>query len=167
MSAPSAEPQAKLKKMDELRQLVAEAQRNGRSVVLANGCFDLLHVGHTRYLQGARESGDILIVAVNNDASVRALKGEGRPLQTAGERAEIIASMECVDFVLVFGDRTVDRILLELKPDVHAKGTDYTRDSIPERGTVQSYGGRVAIVGDAKEHSSRDMIARILGRFRP
>jgi len=160
-------PQSKIKGIAELRALVAEAKRSGRTVVFANGCFDVIHVGHTRYLQGARAQGDVLIVAINSDESVRSLKGVGRPLQSADERAEIIASFDCVDYVLVFAGPTVDRILRDLEPDVHAKGTDYTSETVPERETVRSYGGRVAIVGDAKGHSSRDMIARILDRSRP
>ncbi len=160
-------PQSKLKKIDELHALVADAKRAGRTVVFANGCFDVLHVGHIRYLQGARAQGHLLIVGINSDRSVRALKGAGRPLQSESERAEIMASFECVDYVLIFDDATVDRVLLELRPDVHAKGTDYSSETVPERETVRSYGGRVAIVGDAKDHSSRDMIASILEIFRP
>jgi rfaE bifunctional protein nucleotidyltransferase chain/domain len=159
-------PQEKLKTSEELRALVAEAKRAHRTVVFANGCFDVLHVGHIRYLQGARAQGDLLVVGINSDESARALKGAERPLQSAAERAEILASFECVDYVILFDETTVDRILLELKPDVHAKGTDYTSESVPERETVNSYGGKVAIVGDAKAHSSRDMIADILEKFR-
>ena len=162
----SRAPQSKLKQIGELCSLVADTQHRGGIAVFANGCFDLVHVGHIRYLEGARALGDILIVGINSDHSVRTLKGAGRPLQTESERAEIVASFECVDYVLVFEDATVDRILLTLKPDIHAKGTDYTSESVPERATVHSYGGRVAIVGDAKAHSSRDMIASILDRFR-
>ncbi len=160
-------PRSKIKTIAELRSLVADAQRDHRIVVFANGCFDVIHVGHIRYLEAARAQGDILIVGINNDESVRALKGAGRPLQSAGERAEIVASFECVDYLLIFEDATVDRVLLELRPDIHAKGTDYTRESVPERETVSSYGGKVAIVGDEKAHSSRDMIACILSRFLP
>ena len=158
---------AKLKEIDELRALVVDAKRAGRTVVFANGCFDVLHVGHIRYLQGARAQGDLLIVGINSDRSVRALKGAGRPLQSESERAEILASFECVDYVLIFDDATVDQVLLELRPDVHAKGTDYSSETVPERETVRSYGGKVAIVGDAKEHSSRDLIASILEKFHP
>ncbi len=162
---PPTDPRVKIREITELRSLVSEAQRNGRRVVFANGCFDVIHVGHTRYLQGARAQGDMLVVGVNSDESVRALKGKGRPLQNAAERAEIVASFESVDYVLVFDDPTVDRVLLELRPDVHAKGPDYSCDNVPERATVRSYGGSVAIVGDPKEHSSRGMIARILERL--
>lgn len=159
-------PLSKLKDLATLRALVAEARREGRTVVFANGCFDIIHVGHIRYLREAKASGDILIVGINSDESIRALKGKGRPLQCAEERAEILASFEFVDYVLIFGESTVDRILLDLKPDLHAKGTDYTGDTVPERETVRSYGGRIAIVGDPKDHSSRDMIASILSKLR-
>ncbi len=157
-------PHSKVKDLTELRVIVSGAKRNARTVVFANGCFDVIHVGHTRYLEGARAQGHLLIVGINGDESVRALKGAGRPLQNEDDRAEIVASFECVDYVLIFADLTVDRILKELQPDVHAKGTDYTSESVPERETVRSYGGRVAIVGDPKDHSSRDVIARILDR---
>ncbi len=159
-------PQAKIKEITDLRAIVANARHEGRRVVFANGCFDVLHVGHTRYLEGAKARGDLLIVGINSDESVRALKGNGRPLQSESERAEIVESFACVDFVLIFSDPTVDRILEELRPDVHAKGTDYTSENVPERRTVLAYGGTVAIVGDPKDHSSRDVIARILDRFR-
>lgn len=156
----------KLKTIEELRVLLAEAKTAQKTVVFANGCFDVIHVGHIRYLQGAKAQGHLLVVGINSDDSVRALKGTERPLQSDAERAEILSSFECVDYVIIFNETTVDRILLELKPDVHAKGTDYTSQSVPERATVHSYGGRVAIVGDAKAHSSRDMISRILDKFR-
>ena len=134
-------------------------------MVFANGCFDLIHVGHIRYLQNARSLGDILILGINRDRSVRLLKGEGRPLQNEEERAEILASLECVDYVLLFDAPTVDAILERLRPDFHAKGTDYTAESVPERETVRAYGGSVAITGDPKDHSSRDLIKTILARF--
>jgi D-glycero-beta-D-manno-heptose 1-phosphate adenylyltransferase len=145
---------------------VAEAARAaGRLVVLANGCFDLLHVGHVRYLEDARALGDLLIVGVNSDAAVRRLKGPGRPLMPAGERAELLAALRAVDHVVVFDDDTADRLVGLLRPAIHAKGTDYTPDSVPERTSVSAVGGRVAITGDAKEHSTRDVIAEILARF--
>jgi rfaE bifunctional protein nucleotidyltransferase chain/domain len=159
-------PESKVKGMKDLRSLIAQARRRRQTVVFANGCFDLMHVGHVRFLEGAKAQGDILVVGVNSDESVGALKGAGRPLQNAADRAEILASFDCVDYVTVFRDATVDRLLRELKPHVHAKGTDYTRESVPERETVRSYGGRVAIVGDAKSHSSRDLISSILAKFR-
>jgi rfaE bifunctional protein nucleotidyltransferase chain/domain len=145
---------------------VAEAARaSERRVVLANGCFDLLHVGHVRYLEGARALGDLLIVGVNSDAAVRRLKGPGRPLMPAGERAEILAALRAVDHVVVFDGDTADGLVALLRPAVHAKGSDYTPESVPERGTVLATGGRVAIAGDAKRHSTRDVIADILARF--
>lgn len=135
----------------------------GRTVAFANGCFDLLHVGHVRYLQGARAEADRLIVAINSDASTRGLKGEGRPILDQDARAELVGALRCVDYVVIFDDPTVDRLLKLLKPDVHCKGTDYTPDTVPERETVRAYGGRVAIVGDPKDHSTREMLARLGG----
>jgi rfaE bifunctional protein nucleotidyltransferase chain/domain len=157
---------SKTKTVAELRTLAERARAAGRKVVFGNGCFDLIHVGHIRYLQGARALGDLLVVGINSDASVRALKGDGRPLQPQDERAEIIASLECVDYLVVFDEPTVERLLLEIKPDIHAKGTDYTDESVPERDTVRSYGGRIAIVGDPKGHSSRDLITTILAKMK-
>ena len=146
---------------DRLRALVAADRAAGRTVALANGCFDLLHVGHVRYLQGAAAEADRLIVAVNDDAGVAALKGAGRPVQAAAERAEIVAALGVVDYVVVFTTPTVAGLLRVLRPDVHCKGTDYTPESVPERSVVRSYGGRVAIVGDPKEHSTRELVDRI------
>jgi D-glycero-beta-D-manno-heptose 1-phosphate adenylyltransferase len=160
------DPLSKLKKAEELKKLIATAQRNGKAVVLANGCFDLIHVGHTRYLEGARAQGDVLVVAINSDASVRSLKGAGRPLQSDVDRAEILGSLECVDHTIIFDAPTVDGLLLQLRPDIQAKGTDYTRETVPERQTVRAYGGTVAITGDSKDHSSRDMIQAILAKCR-
>jgi rfaE bifunctional protein nucleotidyltransferase chain/domain len=145
----------------ELMEAVVRERSAGRTLSFANGCFDLLHVGHVRYLQGAAAEADRLIVAVNGDASVAALKGPGRPVLTGADRAELVAALRGVDYVVLFGDRTVERLLARLKPDVHCKGTDYRVDSVPERGVVQSYGGRTAIVGDRKTHATRDLIARI------
>jgi rfaE bifunctional protein nucleotidyltransferase chain/domain len=145
-------------------ELVAAVERHraeGRSIAFANGCFDLLHVGHIRYLQGAAAEADRLIVAVNDDRSVSGLKGEGRPILAARDRAELVAALRGVDYVILFGDPTVERLLRLLKPDVHCKGTDYTVESVPERAVVQSYGGRTAIVGDQKSHATRDLIGRI------
>ncbi len=152
---------AKIRSLDELRREVAAARARGQRIVLANGCFDLLHVGHVRYLQAARRLGDLLIVGVNADAAVRALKGEGRPILPAEERAELVAAFACVGYVVIFDDVTVAPLLEALRPDVHAKGTDYTPETVPEREIVRRYGGQVAIVGDEKRHSSRDLIARI------
>jgi rfaE bifunctional protein nucleotidyltransferase chain/domain len=147
---------------DQLVEAVARDRAQGRRIALANGCFDLLHVGHVRYLRGAAAEADRLVVAVNDDRTVTALKGPGRPIVPANERAEIIAAFQSVDYVVVFGDRTVERLLLLLKPEVHCKGPDYTVDSVPERGVVQSYGGRTVIVGDEKNHSTRDVVARLI-----
>ena len=155
---------SKLKTLPELKEIAAQARGAGRTVVFGNGCFDLLHVGHIRYLQGARELGDILILALNGDRSVRKLKGPGRPVMPELERAEILAALECVDYIVVFNDATVDELLNELRPDVHAKGTDYREETVPERETVLSYGGKIAIVGDPKEHSTREYLKRITRR---
>jgi D-glycero-beta-D-manno-heptose 1-phosphate adenylyltransferase len=130
-------------------------------VVFANGCFDIFHVGHVRYLEGARQQGDVLVVGVNSDRSVRQLKGEGRPLLPENARAELLAAMECVDYVVVFDDLTAEPLLRDLRPDVHCKGTDYTEATVPEREVVRSWGGRVVIVGDPKDHSTRDVLAHI------
>jgi len=137
---------------------VAEAKKGGSKIILANGCFDILHVGHVRYLEAAKALGGLLIVAINCDEQTHQQKGQGRPLIPQDERAEIVASLEAVDFVLIFEEPTVRELLLELRPDVHAKGTDYTEDTVPERDVVRSFGGRVAIVGDPKDHSSSKMI---------
>ena len=147
----------------ELVEAVARDRAAGRRIAMANGCFDLLHVGHVRYLQSASAEGDRLVVAVNDDRSVTALKGPGRPVQPAEERAEVVAALRGIDYVVVFGDPTAERLLLLLKPDVHCKGTDYTIDSVPERAVVLAYGGRTAIVGDPKQHNTRELLARIRG----
>lgn len=143
---------------------VAAARQKGSSLVLANGCFDVLHVGHVRYLEGARALGDLLVVAINSDKQVAALKGEGRPIMAERERAEIVAALAAVDLVTVFDEPTVESLLLALRPEIHAKGTDYTEDTLPERDVVRSYGGRVAIVGDPKGHSTSDLIAMLSGK---
>ena len=147
-----------------IEQLVEEIRREreaGRRVALANGCFDVLHVGHVRYLQGAAAEADRLVVAVNDDRSVAELKGPGRPILSASDRAELVAALRGVDYVVTFGERTVERLLRLIKPDVHCKGTDYTIDSVPERSIVLEYGGRTAIVGDPKNHATRELIDRI------
>jgi rfaE bifunctional protein nucleotidyltransferase chain/domain len=146
---------------EELAETVARDRGAGRTIAFANGCFDLLHVGHVRYLQGARAEADRLVVAVNDDASVAGLKGPGRPVLPAGDRAELVAALRGVDYVVVFGEPTVERLLSQLQPDVHCKGTDYTVESVPERAIVMAYGGRTAIVGDSKDHATRDLLARI------
>ena len=145
----------------ELIDAVARERAAGRTVAFANGCFDLLHVGHVRYLQGAAAEADRLIVAVNTDASVRGLKGPNRPILPEHDRAELVAAVRGVSYVVQFSDPNVERLLLLLEPDVHCKGTDYTVDTVPERAVVVSYGGRTAIVGDPKLHNTRDLIARI------
>ena len=148
---------------EELAQRIAAARESGARIVLANGCFDVLHVGHIRYLAGARELGDILVVGINSDEQVAIQKGPGRPVLPARERAEIVAALESVTYVTIFDEPTVEQLLLTLKPDVHAKGTDYTTESVPERDVVRSYGGQVAIVGDPKDHSTTEIIARVGG----
>jgi len=148
---------------DELEQAIAGDRAEGRSVALANGVFDLLHVGHVRYLQAASQHADRLVVAVNSDASVRSLKGEGRPILGEGARAELVAALRGVDYVVIFDDDTVGPLLTALQPDVHCKGTDYTVETVPERAIVESYGGRTAICGDPKDHSTRDLLKRISG----
>ena len=145
----------------ELVSLVDADRRSGLTVAFANGCFDLLHVGHVRYLAGAKQEGDRLVVAVNSDESVRALKGARRPVLPEAARAELVAALGVVDYVVVFPERTVERLLLMLRPDVHCKGTDYTTETVPERDVVAGYGGRVAIVGDPKNHSTDALIGRL------
>jgi len=154
----------KITTLAQARVLAFQARQCGKRVVLANGCFDLLHVGHLRYLRGARERGDLLFVGVNADSSVRRLKGEGRPILDAQARARLVAALECVDCVVIFEEPNVNRLLQGLKPDVHAKGTDYTADTVPERAAMRALGGQVAIVGDEKLHSTRDLIRHILDR---
>ncbi len=143
---------------DQLRRRVEEWRRAGDRVILANGGFDLLHVGHVRYLRGAKELGGKLVVAINSDESLRALKGEGRPIMPVDERAEMVAALEDVDAVVIFPEMDVRTIIREIRPDIQAKGTDYTAESVPERDVVAEYGGRVEIVGDAKNHSSSEII---------
>ena len=150
--------QGKILSRTELRQHVEEWRRGGDRITLANGNFDLLHVGHVRYLQGAKALGGRLVVAINSDESVRALKGEGRPVMPEAERAEIVAALADVDAVVIFPEPDVRAIIREIRPDIQAKGTDYTVDSVPERDTVAEYGGRVAIVGDPKDHSTTEIV---------
>ena len=146
---------------DALAECVRRLRSEGRTIAMANGCFDLLHVGHVRYLEAAAAEADVLVVAINDDASVRLLKGEGRPILTAADRAELVAALRVVDHVVIFSGPTLAPLLTAVRPDVHCKGTDYTVDSVPERETVRGYGGRTAIVGDPKDHSTRDLLARI------
>jgi rfaE bifunctional protein nucleotidyltransferase chain/domain len=158
-------PGHKILNRRQLREQVSEWRRSGQFVILTNGCFDLLHVGHIRYLRAAKQLGGRLIVAVNADESVRALKGEGRPLMPAEERAEILAALEDVDAVVIFPERDVRPLIREIRPDVQAKGTDYTADNVPERDVVVECGGRVEIVGDPKNHSATDIIRSRLDRI--
>jgi rfaE bifunctional protein nucleotidyltransferase chain/domain len=145
----------------ELVEQVRADRAAGRTVAFANGCFDLLHVGHVRYLQAAAREADRLVVAINDDRSVADLKGANRPLLPEHDRAELVAALRGVDYVVIFPEPTVTPLLLALKPDVHCKGTDYTVDTVPERETVRGYGGRIAIVGDPKDHSTRDLLSRM------
>lgn len=140
---------------------VRAARDRGLTVVLANGCFDVLHAGHVRYLDAAKAIGDILVVGINSDEQVARLKGVGRPLLPESERAEIVAALSAVDLVTIFSEPTVAELLLAIKPDIHAKGTDYTEDTVPERDVVRSFGGRTAIVGDPKDHSTSELIRRV------
>ena len=153
-----------MKKLFELEELKVQIEKEkglGRKIIFANGVFDLLHVGHIRYLKGAKALGDILVVAVNSDSSVKSYKGEDRPHTPEDERIEILSALDMIDYMVLFSEPNVERLLLELKPHVQAKGTDYTEDTVPERETVASYGGSVAIVGDPKDHSSTELIDKV------
>jgi rfaE bifunctional protein nucleotidyltransferase chain/domain len=152
---------SKIATLAEVQARVEEARRAGKTVALANGCFDVLHVGHVRYLQGARREADVLVVGVNGDGSVRRLKGPGRPVLGEQDRALLVAALRVVDHVVVFGEDDVTRLLVALRPDVHCKGTDYTPETVPEKDVVHAYGGRVAIVGDPKDHDTRSLLQRI------
>jgi rfaE bifunctional protein nucleotidyltransferase chain/domain len=152
---------SKILSREDLQERLAEHKRNGKRVVFANGCFDTLHVGHVRYLEGARGEGDILVVAVNNDASICSLKGPGRPILPESARAQLVAGLRAVDYVVLFGEPNVEALLEFLRPDVHAKGTDYSVDTVPERATAARLGIRVAIVGDPKDHSTRDFLEAV------
>ena len=158
-----ADAAARILERNRLIARVAIARKNGARVVFANGCFDLLHVGHVRYLEGARRLGDLLVVGINGDEQVRRLKGDDRPFIPERERAETVAALRAVDYVIIFHEPTVTELLLALRPDIHAKGTDYTEENVPERDVVHSYGGRVCIVGDPKDHSSTEMLKRVNG----
>jgi rfaE bifunctional protein nucleotidyltransferase chain/domain len=153
--------ESKIVSRDELRAELARHKSRGQRIVLANGCFDSLHVGHIRYLVGARREGDVLVVGVNGDSSVRALKGPGRPILDEQARAQLVAALRAVDYVVVFNEQSVESLLESLRPDVHAKGTDYTTETVPERAVAARLGIRVAIVGDPKEHSTRGLLASI------
>jgi len=155
----------KRKSLSQLREIVRRERTKGRTIVLANGGFDLVHAGHIRYLEAAKKCGDVLIVALNSDASVRKLKGRGRPVLPERERAEILAAFACVNYLTIFDEPNVERILTALEPDVHAKGSDYSKRTVPERETVLAYGGRIAIAGGPKIRSTSEVIPRILGKF--
>lgn len=153
----------KIVSREALPALLEKHRQRGERIVLANGCFDILHVGHIRYLEAARKEGDLLVVAVNSDESVRGLKGLGQPILPGRARAELVAALRAVDYVVLFADANVEALLAEVRPAVHAKGTDYTLDTVPERETARKLRVRVAIVGDAKRHSTRDLLARLRG----
>ena len=158
---PMMDTRNKIVSVEQLAPKLREYKNRGERVVLANGCFDVLHVGHARYLEGARREGDLLVVAINSDDSVRSLKGEGRPILPADARARLVAGLASVNYVLVFDEPDVTRLLSVLRPDVHAKGTDYTVETVPERETARNFGVRIAIVGDPKQHSTRNLLARL------
>jgi D-glycero-beta-D-manno-heptose 1-phosphate adenylyltransferase len=160
----ASESAGKIVGMDELLAWARETRARGETIAFANGCFDILHVGHVRYLRASAEEADRLIVALNDDKSVEQLKGAGRPILPAAARAELVAALKPVDRVIVFSETTVADLLRAIKPDVHCKGTDYTVDSVPERQVVLDYGGRTAIVGDPKNHSTRDLLKQIAAR---
>lgn len=160
-----ATPESKLRSLDELVDECVGWRRHGRRIVLANGAFDLLHVGHVRYLAGARALGDLLVVAVNSDRSVRQYKGAGRPIMPQDERVEILSHLWMVDRICLFDEATVTRVLYRLRPDIHAKGTDYTVETVPERDVVKEYGGETVICGDPKDHATSDLIGTIVSRF--
>ncbi|MDH7513412.1 MAG: adenylyltransferase/cytidyltransferase family protein [Clostridiales bacterium] len=152
----------KLKALKELEKIVAEEKEGGKTIVLANGCFDLFHVGHIRYLREAKAKGDILVVAINSDSSVRKLKGKGRPILPQRERAEILSAFSFVDYVTIFSQINVEKVLVALKPDVHVKGSDYTEETVPEKDAVRRYGGKVAIAGGPKIRNASDIIRKIV-----
>ena len=154
---------SKVGSLEQVRQRVEQARREGRSIAFANGCFDVLHVGHVRYLAGAKAEADVLVVGVNGDESVRRLKGPGRPVMPAEDRALLVAAVKSVDHVVVFAEDDVKALLNALRPDVHCKGTDYTPETVPERDVVKAYGGRIAIVGDAKRHDTRALLEKARG----
>ena len=153
--------ESKIVSLAELCRRLDEAKRRGKRIVLANGCFDTLHVGHVRYLSGAKREGDVLVVGVNSDSSVQRLKGRGRPILEEQARALLVGALRDVDFVVIFSESNVEALLQELRPDVHAKGTDYTEETVPERAVADRLGIRVAIVGDPKEHSTRALLDSI------
>jgi len=156
---------SKIKSLQQLKKIVKLLKLQGRTIVLANGCFDLLHVGHIRYLEASKKLGDVLIVALNNDRSIRMIKDPLRPIIKQKARAEIVASLAAVDYVVLFGEARVDRVLMALQPAIQSKGTDYTVTSVPEKDLVTAYGGRVAIAGDKKDHATKDLIKTIIQKY--
>ena len=156
----------KIKTLREMEKIVGKLRIEKKKIILTNGCFDVLHVGHIRYLESAGKKGDVLIVAINDDVSIKKIKDSMRPLIPQTERARIIAGLECVDFVVLFSGRDVSSVLLDLKPDIHLKGTDYTPQTVPERDVVLSYGGKVDIAGDKKRHATKDLIKLVLQRYK-
>ncbi len=156
----------KIKKREQLKKIIERLKKSGKKIVFANGCFDLIHVGHIRFLKSAKKKGDILVVGINSDSSTRKLKGKGRPIINEKQRAEILASFEFVDYVTIFNEITVEKTLKILKPHYHAKGTDYTKDTVPEREVSLKYGIKIAIVGDKKRHSTKDIIKEILEKYK-
>lgn len=152
----------KLYSLSQLTKIVQEHKKRGQRVVLTNGCFDLIHAGHIRYLKGSKRKGDILVVALNSDSSIRKLKGKGRPILNQKERVEILSSFYFVDYITFFKDKNVEKVLLSLKPDIHAKGSDYTKETVPEKETVKAYGGKIAITGGPKIRSASQLIEKIV-----
>jgi rfaE bifunctional protein nucleotidyltransferase chain/domain len=157
---------SKLKKRQDLAKIVAKLKKQGKKVAFANGCFDILHVGHIRFLKAAKAKGDVLVLGLNSDASVRKLKGEGRPLVNQSERAEIMDAFDFVDYIVIFNELTVDKTLQALLPTYHCKGTDYTVDTVPEREMAKKFGIKIAIVGDPKDHSTKDIIKTIVEKYK-
>lgn len=149
-----------------MKKIIKEEKRKGKRIVLANGCFDLLHVGHIRYLKESRQKGDILVLALNSDTSIRKLKGEGRPILNEKERVEILSSLSFIDYITVFEEKNVEKVLLALKPDIHAKGSDYTKETVPEKEIVRSYGGKIAITGGPKVKSTSKLIKHIVAKIK-
>lgn len=156
----------KIKKREDLKKILEKLKRKGKKIVFANGCFDLIHVGHLRFLKSAKKKGDVLVVGINSDSSTRKIKGKGRPIINEKQRAEILASFECVDYVTIFNETTVEKTLKILRPHYHAKGTDYTKDTVPERETSLKYGIKIVIAGDKKSHSTKDIIKTIVERYK-
>ncbi|MCK4431757.1 MAG: adenylyltransferase/cytidyltransferase family protein [Candidatus Aminicenantes bacterium] len=156
----------KLYSLAQLTKIIEGQKKKGKQVVLANGCFDLIHIGHIRYLKESKKKGDVLVVALNSDSSVRKLKGKGRPILNENERAEIISSFSFVDYITFFNEEKVDKVLLSLKPHVHAKGSDYTEETVPEKETVQDYGGKIAITGGPKVKSTSKLIKEIAAKIK-